>query len=63
MAAAKTKSKTLTCYVHVAHPDTGEIQIFGPDDEVPAWAVKAITNPDVWDDGETAESDAAGDEA
>ena len=24
-------------------------QVFGPDDEVPGWARKAITNPDVWD--------------
>lgn len=27
-------------------------QVFGPDDDVPAWARKAITNPDVWGDGE-----------
>jgi hypothetical protein len=44
--------RKLNTFVH-AHTvdDTGNIQsqTFGPDDKVPAWAQKAITNPDVWD--------------
>lgn len=52
MAAAKSKSKTLITNVHVIHPETADIHHFRPGDEVPAWAVKAITNPNVWADDE-----------
>jgi len=38
----------LRTYVHVQDKD-GESVVFGPDDVVPAWARKAITNPDVWE--------------
>jgi hypothetical protein len=45
----------LNTYVHVVErDDTGNginAGTFGPDDTVPAWARKAITNPDVWADG------------
>ena len=34
--------------VHVPDAD-GTYHIFHPGDDVPAWAVKAITNPAVWD--------------
>ncbi|MEV0247962.1 hypothetical protein AB0H76_15320 [Nocardia sp. NPDC050712] len=40
-------SRKLATYVHVPDAD-GEYHVFGPDDDVPAWAVKAITNPGVW---------------
>ncbi|WP_280389307.1 Ish1 domain-containing protein [Nocardia wallacei] len=36
----------LRTFVHV-HGEDGP-HVFGPDDNVPAWAVKAITNPGVW---------------
>lgn len=52
MAAAKK----LVYYVTVAD-ETGNLHTFGPDSDVPAWAVKAITNPKVW-----ADSDDEGDE-
>lgn len=29
----------------------GEYHVFGPDDEVPAWAVSLITNPAAWAGG------------
>lgn len=39
----------LNTYVHVHDFDSEEgPAIFGPDDEVPDWAVKKITTPDVW---------------
>jgi hypothetical protein len=44
--------RKLNTYVHaVGEGADGETlsQVFGPDDEVPSWAQKAITNPDVWD--------------
>lgn len=45
----------LNTYVHVVERDKdgnqGRTGIFGPNDEVPAWAQKSITNPDVWDEG------------
>jgi hypothetical protein len=44
----------LKTYVHV-HDKDGISHAFGPDDTVPAWAEKAITNPDVW--AEAPESD------
>lgn len=37
--------------VRVFVPDEhGEMQAFGPGDDVPAWAVKQITNPAAWGD-------------
>jgi hypothetical protein len=44
--------RKLNTYVHaVGEGDNGETlsQVFGPDDELPEWARKAITNPKVWD--------------
>lgn len=29
--------------------DSGEVHSFDPGDDVPDWAAKKITNPDVWD--------------
>ena len=59
----------LNTYVHV-HDKDGISHAFGPDDTVPAWAEKAITNPDVWaeaptgaDESESAEDGAAGNES
>lgn len=47
-------ARKLATYVHVAD-DKGEIHVYGPDTkELPAWAVKAITNPAAWADGDTA---------
>lgn len=44
--------KKLNTYVHVVErDDTGNqtnAGTFGPNDTVPDWAVRAITNPDVW---------------
>jgi hypothetical protein len=48
----------LNTYVHV-HDKDGISHAFGPDDTVPEWAEKAITNPDVWAD--KPESDEGGD--
>lgn len=43
----------LNTFVHVdeGHEEgrRGRTAWFGPDDELPDWAVKAIANPDVWD--------------
>jgi hypothetical protein len=47
-------ARKLNTYVHAhAVDDKGNVQsqVFGPDDDVPAWARKAITNPDVWGNG------------
>ena len=49
----------LNSYVHV-HDKDGISHAFGPDDTVPEWAEKAITNPGVW--AEAPESDEGGDE-
>lgn len=38
----------LTSYVHV-QDDQGANHVFGPDDSVPGWAKKKITNPKAWD--------------
>jgi hypothetical protein len=43
-----TMSKLKT-YVHV-RDESGQNFVFGPDDNIPAWAEKAITNPNVWAD-------------
>lgn len=37
----------LNTYVHV-HDEDGLSHAFGPDDTLPDWAVKRITNRDVW---------------
>ncbi|UYL88296.1 hypothetical protein SEA_EVEPICKLES_9 [Arthrobacter phage EvePickles] len=44
----------LNTYVHV-HDKDGISHAFGPEDTVPAWAEKAITNPDVWAEAPAAE--------
>lgn len=53
--------KKLNTYVHVVERDDDGNQknagVFGPDDTLPAWAVKAITNPDVWAEGSDDDSD------
>jgi hypothetical protein len=52
----------LASYVHVAD-ERGVMHVFGPDDEVPAWAAERITNPSAWaedpaDGGEAPNADA-----
>ncbi|AYN57864.1 hypothetical protein PP640_gp09 [Arthrobacter phage Faja] len=47
----------LNTYVHV-HDKDGISHAFGPEDPVPAWAEKAITNPDVWAEAPAAEETA-----
>ena len=37
----------LATYVHVAD-EHDQMHVFGPDDTVPAWAAKKITNPGAW---------------
>jgi hypothetical protein len=49
-------SKKLAGFVAV-HDDDGKAHLFGPDDNVPAWAVKKITNPNAWEAGETPASE------
>ena len=44
-------SRRLSTFVHVHHED-GSSHVFGPDDDVPAWAAKAITNDSVWEQDE-----------
>ncbi|QWY79638.1 hypothetical protein PP637_gp08 [Arthrobacter phage Persistence] len=44
----------LNTYVHV-HDADGISHAFGPDDTVPEWAEKAITNPSVWAEAPAAE--------
>ena len=39
--------RRLAGFVHVTAPDGGAA-VFGPDDELPAWASKAITNEKAW---------------
>ena len=39
--------KRLVSFVHVSDPENGPA-VFGPDDDVPAWASKLITNPKAW---------------
>ncbi|WP_346536952.1 hypothetical protein [Micromonospora sp. DPT] len=41
-------ARKLNTTVHVAD-DNGTMHVFGPGDEVPGWAEKKITNPDVWE--------------
>lgn len=47
----------LNITVHV-QKDDGTHAIFGPDDNVPAWAVAKISNPNVWDESPTIEDEA-----
>lgn len=47
-------AKKLAYFVHVVDAD-GESHAFGPEDDVPGWAAKAITNPSAW--GEEADGD------
>lgn len=51
-------AKKLAYYVHV-DDDQGEPHTFGPDDKVPGWAVKKITNPSAWADEAGADATAA----
>jgi hypothetical protein len=58
----------LAYYVHV-EDDKGEPHVFGPEDTVPNWAAKKITNDSAWVDGEadsgsgdTSEESGVGDE-
>ena len=46
----------LNTYVHV-HDEDGISHAFGPDDTVPEWAEKAITNPSVWAEAPESEED------
>lgn len=41
-------ARRLASYVNVTDPETGAAATFGPDDEVPEWAEKVITNPKAW---------------
>lgn len=57
--------RTLNTYVTVHERDdkgrvVGESRTFGPDDDLPDWAIKSITNPDVWADGGTSDAAPAG---
>lgn len=57
----------LNTWVHVHRMETdsqgrlyvAETQAFGPGDTLPAWAVKAVTNPKVWADGAPAAESAS----
>jgi hypothetical protein len=58
-------TKKLNTYVHVVELDdkgnaTGQAGVFGPDDDLPTWAAKSITNPDVWDSPEQTGDQPAG---
>jgi hypothetical protein len=46
----KEKRKLAVNVGPVFHPETGEAHMFTPDDDVPDWAVEAITTPFVWED-------------
>lgn len=46
---------TLANLVHVTDAD-GVAHVFGPADEVPAWAVEQITNPKAWAEPPTSAS-------
>lgn len=47
-------ARKLVSHVH-AYDDAGNSGVFGPDDKLPAWALKAITNPAAWDGGDQEE--------
>lgn len=44
-------ARKLAHYVTLSDSE-GETHTFGPDDTVPAWAAKAITNPSAWAEGD-----------
>jgi hypothetical protein len=44
----------LAAYVHV-QDDQGATHVFGPADDVPAWAAEKITNPKAWEGSEESE--------
>lgn len=48
--------RKLNTNVHLLDSE-GLAHSFGPDDDVPAWAVDAITNESVWADSKTADTD------
>lgn len=48
--------KKLNTFVTV-HDENFESHTFGPDDTLPGWAKKAITNPNVWVKDENSEDD------
>lgn len=45
-------ARRLASYVNVTDPETGAAATFGPDDELPEWAEKVITNPKAWEAAE-----------
>lgn len=49
----------LSSYVHVVDPDGAHVA-FGPDDEVPDWALAQITNPKAWAEAPVDEPEAGG---
>lgn len=49
-------SRRLSTFVTV-HDESGQAHTFGPGQDLPGWASKAITNPNVW---EGASTEAAG---
>ena len=50
--------RRLRTFVHVQDKQH-QAHVFGPDDELPGWAAKRITNPKAWeDDGQGDEQDA-----
>ena len=49
----------LATFVHVVD-DEGETHILGPEDDVPGWAAKRITNPKAWAGSPSLESAAGG---
>jgi hypothetical protein len=51
-------TRKLATHVHV-NDEHGVSHVFGPDDELPAWAVEAITNPKAWAGDEPAQADGA----
>ena len=42
------------------HSADGDSITFGPDDELPTWAEKAISNPNVWDEAPEAQTEETG---
>ncbi len=55
-----TAGKKLTSFVHVTDDD-GVTHAFGPEDKLPAWAAKKITNPAAYGDEDVAETVNPGD--
>jgi len=39
----------LATFVHVLD-ENGQSHTFGPEDDIPKWAEKAITNPNAWEE-------------